>query len=183
MIDPSDLRASDKILTLPSSISIFRIFLAIPTAIYLLHGDLTATAALMVFAYITDILDGYIARKTNMITEFGKAIDPVADKIYVAALVIAMVSNGMVPLWFVVLVIGKDVIIMIGVVLVRKKIKAILPSNYWGKSAILLTIICLFLAVCGVSQDVLLFGWVASTALIVISFFIYAMRAVKLIWS
>ena len=137
----------------------------------------------MAIAYITDLLDGFIARKTNTISEFGKAIDPIADKLYVAALVLAMVSRNMVPLWFVLVVIGKDVLIMIGVLIARKKIGAILPSNYWGKAAVLLTIICLFLAVCGVSQDLLVFGWIASTALIAISFFIYLIRALRLINS
>ena len=177
----SPLHTSDKILTLSNSISFFRIILAIPTVVFFLQGNLAITASLMVFAYITDLLDGYIARKTKTISEFGKAIDPVADKLYVAALIIAMVWRNMVPLWFVLVVIGKDVLIMLGVLLTRRKIGAVLPSNYWGKGAVLLTIICLFLAVCGVSQDVLVFGWIASTALIAISFFIYAIRALKLV--
>ena len=176
----SDLHTSDKILTLSNSISFLRILLTIPTVIYFLRGDLEITGLLMVFAYITDILDGYIARKTNTISEFGKAIDPIADKIFVAALIVAMLSKEMVPLWFVLIVIGKDVLTMFGVLIVRKKIGAVLPSNYWGKSAILLTIICLFLAVCGVSRDILVFGWVTSSALLIISFLIYTIRAVKL---
>ncbi|MFI5264710.1 MAG: CDP-alcohol phosphatidyltransferase family protein [Candidatus Kapaibacterium sp.] len=183
MPDVSNLHASDKILTLSNSISFFRIILAIPTVIFFLQRNYPLTASLMAFAYITDLLDGYIARKTNTISEFGKAIDPVADKLYVAALVLAMVSRQMVPFWFVLVVIGKDILIMIGVLIARKKIGAVLPSNYWGKAAVLLTIICLFLAVCGVSHDVLVFGWIASTALIAISFFIYAYRALKLLKS
>jgi len=175
-----DLHASDRILTLSNCISFFRILLAAPTVFFLLHDTYPAAAGFMAFAYITDILDGYIARKSHTITEFGKAIDPIADKIYVSALVIAMVSKGLVPLWFVILVIGKDIIIMIGVVIVRKKINAILPSNYWGKSAILVTIITLFLSVCGVSHDILLFGWIASTVLIILSFYVYLMRGLKL---
>ncbi len=181
MSNPSPLHASDKILTLSNSISFFRIVLAVPTVFFFLQGDLVITASLMAFAYITDLLDGFIARKTNTISEFGKAIDPIADKLYVAALILAMVSRDLVPLWFVIVIIGKDVLIMIGVLIARKKIGAVLPSNYWGKAAVLLTIICLFLAVCGVSQAVLVFGWIASTALVTISFFIYAIRAVKLI--
>ena len=136
--------------------------------------------SLMIIAYITDLLDGYIARKTNTISEFGKAIDPIADKIFVAALIVAMLSKNLVPLWFVLIVIGKDVLTMFGVLIARKKIGAVLPSNYWGKSAILLTIIFLFLAVCGVSGDILVFGWVTSSALLIISFVIYAIRAMKL---
>jgi len=181
MSDVSNLHTSDKILTLSNSISFFRIILAIPTVFFFLNGNYPVTASFMAFTYITDLLDGYIARRTNTISEFGKAIDPIADKIYVAALVLAMVSRDMVPLWFVLVVIGKDILIMFGVLVAHKKIGAVLPSNYWGKAAVLLTIICLFLAVCGVSQGILVFGWIASTALIAISFFIYLIRALKLI--
>ena len=180
MIATKNLHASDKILTLSNSISFFRILLAIPTVIFFLRGDLSIVGSLMVFAYITDLLDGYIARKTNTISEFGKVIDPIADKIFVAALIIAMLSQGMVPLWFALIVIGKDVLTMFGVLIAQKKIGAVLPSNYWGKTAILLTIICLFLAIRGVSQDILVFGWVTSSALLIISFIIYAIRAMKL---
>jgi CDP-diacylglycerol--glycerol-3-phosphate 3-phosphatidyltransferase len=183
MTDTSYLRASEKILTFASSISLFRIVLAIPTVISLLHDDLMITGSLMVIAYITDLLDGYIARKTGTITEFGKAIDPIADKIYVAALILAMLSKQMVPLWFVMLIIGKDILILAGVYFTHRKIGAVLPSNYWGKSAILLTIICLFLAVRGVSQDILVFGWLASAALIAVSVVIYTVRAFTLIKS
>lgn len=180
MNDANEFHASDKILTLSNSISFFRVFLAIPTVISLLHDDVLITGSLMVLAYITDLLDGYIARKTNTISEFGKAMDPIADKIYVAALIIAMVSKDMVPLWFVAIVIGKDILTMFGAIYTRKKIGAMLPSNYWGKAAILLTIICLFLAVRGVSSGFLVFGWVASSALLVVSFIIYTIRALKL---
>lgn len=140
-----------------------------------------ATAVIMLIAYISDLLDGYVARKTNTISELGKAIDPVADKIYVGVLVIAMVSKGLVPLWFVLILLGKDVITMIGALVVRKKIAAIPPSNYWGKSAILLTIITLFLSVRGVSNDILLLGWVISALLLTVSFILYAIRAQRLI--
>ncbi|MEP7234836.1 MAG: CDP-alcohol phosphatidyltransferase family protein [Ignavibacteriota bacterium] len=179
---PSTLkfRTSDKILTLSNSISFLRIFLIIPTLVYFLKGDLEITGALMVLAYITDLVDGYVARRTNTISEFGKALDPLADKLFVAALIIAMVSKELVPLWFVMIVLGKDILIMLGILAIRKRIGAVLPSNYWGKSAALLTIVCLFLAVRGVSPDILVFGWIASTVLIAISFMIYAVRALKL---
>ncbi|HYM20018.1 MAG TPA: CDP-alcohol phosphatidyltransferase family protein [Candidatus Kapabacteria bacterium] len=176
-----ELHTSDRILTLSNSISFLRVLLAAPTVLFFLNGNYPATAALMAFAYITDIADGFIARKTNTISEFGKAIDPIADKIFVAAIVVAMVTKGMVPLWFVLLVIGKDIATLIGAIILRKKIDAIPPSNYWGKAAILATIIVLFLAVIGVSGDVLVFGWVISAALLIVSLAIYVRRAVLLV--
>ena len=172
-----ELHTSDRILTLSNGVSFLRVVLAIPTVIFFLAGNFSATALCMIFAYLTDIADGYIARRTNTVSEFGKMIDPVADKIYVAALVIAMLSKGMAPLWFVCIVIGKDVLVTVGAFLVRKKIGAMLPSNYWGKSAILATIIVLLLAVIGVTSDILVFGWVISAILLVLSFAIYVRRA------
>src|SRR5947209_4774840 len=180
MLDNANLHASDKILTLSNSISFLRILLIVPTIAALASDNANLALALMAFAYITDIADGYVARKTNTISEFGKALDPVADKLYVAALLIAMISKELVPIWFALLVIGKDAITMIGAVLARKKIHAVLPSNVWGKAAVLATIITLFLAVRGVSQDILLFVWLISTVLIVFVFIIYTIRALQI---
>ncbi|MEI8134378.1 MAG: CDP-alcohol phosphatidyltransferase family protein [bacterium] len=183
MTNQSPYHASDKILTVPSAISFIRILLAIP-AVYLISNDSNlAAAVVMGVAYITDILDGYVARKTGIITEFGKAIDPIADKVFVAALLIAMITKGLVPMWLVLVVIGRDIVLLVGAVATRDRIGAILPSNYWGKSAILLTIICLFLSVCGVSHENLVLGWLASTTLIVVSFLIYVNRTLKLLRS
>jgi CDP-diacylglycerol--glycerol-3-phosphate 3-phosphatidyltransferase len=180
VLDPKNLHASDRILTLSNSISFLRVLLTIPTVLAITHDNLTLAATMMALAYITDLTDGYVARKTNTITEFGKAIDPIADKIYVAALLLAMNSKDLVPLWFVILIIGKDLLTMIGVFIARKKIHAVLPSNFWGKAAVLITIITLFLSVCGVSRDILLFGWLASTALAVIAFTIYIIRGINI---
>ena len=177
----SDLHASDKIFTFSNIISFVRVFLTIPTVWALLEGKTVVAASLMALAYITDIADGYVARKTNTISEFGKAIDPIADKIFVAGIGIVMVLKGLVPFWFIAFVIGKDLVTLIGSLLVRNKIKAVLPSNYWGKSAVLMTIVCLFLAVCGLSADVLVFGWLLSTALLCVSFVIYVRRAIQMI--
>ena len=176
-----ELHASDKILTVSNCISFLRILLAIPTVLFFLDGNYPLTATMMALAYLTDITDGYVARKSNTISEFGKAIDPIADKIYVAALVLAMVSKGMVPLWFVCLVIGKDIFVMIGAIILRNKIEAMPSSNFWGKAAILTTIIFLFLSVLGVSRDILLFGWVISAVLLIISFAIYVRRSIVLL--
>jgi CDP-diacylglycerol--glycerol-3-phosphate 3-phosphatidyltransferase len=173
----SPLRASNRILTLSNSISFVRVLLAIPTVVLFLDGQYAATCTLMAVAYLSDIADGYVARKTNTISEFGKAIDPIADKIYVISLVLAMVSRSLVPAWLVAIIIAKDALTMIGAMLVRNKLSAIPPSNYWGKSAILTTIVFLFLAVAGVSGQILVFGWIAAAFLLVVSFAIYVGRA------
>lgn len=177
MSEGQPLRASGKILTLSNGISFLRILLVVPTVLTFLDGNYSATRSLMVFAYLSDIADGYVARKTNTISEFGKAIDPVADKIYVIALVLAMMSRGFVPVWLVAIIICKDLLTIGGAMLLRNKLSAIPPSNYWGKSAILMTIVFLFLSLAGVSGTFLVFGWLLASILLVVSFTIYVGRA------
>ena len=183
MNSPGIPRSSNEVLTVSNCISFLRILLAIPTCYALYRNEFQVTAVLMVVAYITDILDGFVARKSKTVTEFGKALDPIADKLFVVALLVVMLSKGLVPFWFVATVVAKDLATMIGSMIASKKLDTILPSNYWGKSAILLTIICLFLSVSGVSHDVLVFGWIVAATLLIISFIIYFVRALRLIKS
>lgn len=93
--------------------------------------------SIMILMYITDLLDGYLARKLNQISELGKIIDPLADKIAVGAIAIMMFFNGLIPLWFILVVILRDLLILVfGLILKRKK-KIVLMSNYPGKIAVL----------------------------------------------
>jgi CDP-diacylglycerol--glycerol-3-phosphate 3-phosphatidyltransferase len=93
--------------------------------------------SIMILMYITDLLDGYLARKLNQISELGKIIDPLADKIAVGAIAIMMFFSGLIPLWFILIVILRDLLILaFGLVLKRKK-KIVLMSNYPGKIAVL----------------------------------------------
>jgi cardiolipin synthase len=180
-MDTTPHHESDRIFTLSNCISFFRILLIVPTIVLLNVGSFTAAAAVMLFAYLTDIADGYVARKTGTISEAGKIIDPLADKLYVAALVIMMVTKGLVPLWLVFIILGKDLLTMVGAAAVRKRLDAVPPSNYWGKAAIFSTIIFLFLSVLGVTQDILVFGWVLSAILLIVSFAVYAVRGWRII--
>ena len=68
---------------------------------------------LALMAYISDLLDGYIARKRNEITEWGKILDPLADKIFVGLTCIALLSIGQLSIWYIALVIGRDVLIFL----------------------------------------------------------------------
>lgn len=86
--------------------------------------------------YFSDLLDGYLARKLNQVSEFGKIIDPLADKISVVLICIVLLYLGKIPLWFVIIVILRDVLIlMFGLFLSRKK-NIRLMSNYPGKIAV-----------------------------------------------
>jgi cardiolipin synthase (CMP-forming) len=133
----------------------------------------------MILMYITDLLDGYLARKLNQISELGKIIDPLADKIAVGAIAIMMFFNGLIPLWFILIVVMRDVLILIfGLILQRKK-KIVLMSNYPGKIAVLTIGIALVFSFFKDTELLSILSsllYYISTLLIVYSSFLYYKR-------
>ena len=99
-------------MNLPNKLTIFRIILVAVFMFFLFsHGIAFKILALITFvvASLTDILDGYIAKKYNMITDFGRLMDPIADKILVLSAFLAFVEMELVPAWMVVIIIFRDV--------------------------------------------------------------------------
>ena len=176
-------KSSDKIFTISNVVSFIRVLLTIPAIIFLSHQQRYEAAAVFIIAYLSDLLDGYIARKTNTVSEWGKVIDPIADKLFVSIIIIALCANGYVPLWFVIVILARDLVIVLGGVYAEKKLGVVLPSNWYGKITVLTIALSLFLAVVGVSRDVLVFNWAISTALVIISLFVYAKRLRDLLGS
>lgn len=163
----------------PSNIlSASRIGLVIPAALLTLADMRWAAFAVCIVASATDVLDGHLARRNNEITEFGKIIDPLADKIFVATMVIVMLAKGLIPLWLVLIVLGRDALILLGGLLVERRTGVILPSNYPGKAAVVslsLALVLVLIGVTGVVVDIL--TWLA-VALLAVSITLYARRAV-----
>lgn len=108
------------------------------------------TAALVIFALasITDMLDGKVARKYNMITDLGKFLDPLADKVLVAAALICFIELGWAPAWAVWLIMAREFMISgIRLVAAGSKEKIVIAANIWGKlkTASTMVAICLIL--------------------------------------
>lgn len=117
-------------------LSIMRIVLVIP-AVYFLNRDLPndylIVFGLILCAVLTDYFDGYFARKFNQISVIGKILDPVADKIFVGAVAIFLVLKRDFPLWYMLLIVCKDILICIFGTLIIRKRKIVLQSNIFGK--------------------------------------------------
>ncbi|WP_406242165.1 CDP-diacylglycerol--glycerol-3-phosphate 3-phosphatidyltransferase [Tissierella carlieri] len=98
-------------MNLANKITIFRVFL-VPIFMIVLYSNIPystyVAAGIFIIASLTDTLDGYIARSRNMITNFGKFVDPLADKVLVSAALISLVELGKVPGWVVVLIIARE---------------------------------------------------------------------------
>ena len=127
-----------KIYTKSNLISSLRLVLVIPTIYFISnigeHANYgTIVLILFLLAYVSDLLDGYIARKYNEITELGKIVDPLADKVFVIAVVFQLyLYNEITPIYFWVIVL-RDILILLGGILVTKITGTVLPSNILGK--------------------------------------------------
>lgn len=130
---------------------------------------------LFVVASVTDWFDGYLARKYNLITNFGKFMDPLADKLLVCSAMICMIELGRLSAWIVIVIIGREFIIS-GFRLIAAENGIVIAANYWGKfktASQMIMIILLIINLGGVF-DILeqIFIWL-SLILTVISLITY----------
>jgi cardiolipin synthase (CMP-forming) len=129
------LEASSKIVTLANAVSVVRL-LAIPVFLWLVIDDrLLVAFILLVAAVLTDFVDGMIARRMNEITKLGQFLDPFADRLFIAATVIALAIQDVVPWWFVVAVMLRDALLGIGGLVMSRHGAGTLPVKWWGKVA------------------------------------------------
>ena len=105
--------ASRRVLTVPNLLSFLRIAL-IPVFVALILDHDTTTAGLVLFGVVmaTDWVDGYVARRTGQVTDLGRVLDPVADRLAIAAGLIALVIRGVFPLWAAALILVRDVAVL-----------------------------------------------------------------------
>ena len=141
-------------------------------------GTRSIIAGLAFIGAITDWLDGYMARKRNEVTEVGKIIDPLADKITIGAIIIRLFLAGEIPAYYFYLIVGRDVLIFIGGIIVSKNIGRVLPSNLIGKITVLLIGIVIILVILEANRSSLYYQvfYYGSILLVFISFFAYVYR-------
>ena len=180
----------DRILTLANAISISRIFLTIP--LIMVFEDIAAGMSekishafiLIVIIALTDFLDGYVARKVEETTSFGKLIDPVADKICMMVVLVYLIITYKLPflLFCVVLAIRDIFLIIIGVFLMFQQ-DEVFQSNRSGKWFIgisaLMMVFFLFKDALGIPSYVLVTSYTVSVFLFTISTFEYIRRYLK----
>ena len=124
-------------MNLPNKLTILRVILIVPFVICMLVpglGDagMYAAVAIFIIASLTDLLDGKIARKYNLITNFGKFMDPLADKLLVASALICLTANGSLAAWISIIIISREFIIS-GFRLVASDNGIVIAASYWGK--------------------------------------------------
>ncbi len=158
-------------MNLPNKLTIFRVILILPFVLLLLGGhhewgwfraifggileyvDYIALA-IFIIASLTDLVDGKIARKYNMVTNFGKFMDPLADKLLVSAAMIALVDMGRIPAWIVIIIISREFIIS-GFRLIASDNHVVIAASYWGKfkTTFQMVMVCLMIANLGAKYE------------------------------
>ena len=124
-------------MNLPNKLTIIRI-LMVPVFILFLLTELGGrfnhliTLVLFVAASLTDLLDGYLARKNNLVTNFGKFMDPLADKLLVCSALICFAATRQLPAWMVIVIIAREFIIS-GFRLIASDEGVVIAASYWGK--------------------------------------------------
>lgn len=124
-------------MNLPNKLTIFRVILIPFFVIFLLLDASNQTYryiadAIFIIASLTDMLDGKIARKYNLVTNFGKFMDPLADKLLVSAAMICLIATGQLAAWIVIIIISREFIIS-GFRLVASDNGIVIAASYWGK--------------------------------------------------
>lgn len=122
-----------KLMTIPNILSLVRLILSFVVG-YLLFTQQKIPALILIFiSWITDLLDGYLARKLNSISELGKILDPVADKTLILIIVLSLLFNKTISILTGIFIIGRDVIILTAGLIAAKRYKFVIPSNIIGK--------------------------------------------------
>ena len=124
-------------MNLPNKLTVLRIIMVPFFVFFMLAPDMTGinhyiAAAIFIMSSLTDLLDGKIARKYNLVTYFGKFMDPLADKLLVCSAMICLIQTGQLAAWIVVIIIAREFIIS-GFRLIASDNGVVIAASYWGK--------------------------------------------------
>lgn len=153
-------------MNLPNKLTLLRVFMIPFFVVFMLwipNYGIAKYIALLLFAVasFTDFLDGYIARKYQLVTNFGKFMDPLADKLLVSAAMICLVELQILPAWIVVIIISREFIIS-GFRLIAVDNGVVIAASYWGKFKTVTQMAMIILLILNLSM-----GWYQVVSLIV----------------
>ncbi len=178
--------SSSRIWTISNGLSLLRVLLVAPVVLLLGSSSDAGRVVLVlciVFAALTDLLDGWLARKFGQVTELGKIIDPLADKISVGIVGAALALTGRIPPWYIFLVVGRDMVILAGGVYIRQRLRFTLQSTTLGKWAV--TSVAVYILFVAMLRDQVLYVdgifLFLSTLMLILSFVVYARRFFSII--
>jgi cardiolipin synthase (CMP-forming) len=183
---------TDRVWTLPNILSLLRLA-GVPLVLWLILGPQADGLAVLVLALggITDWLDGHLARAWHQTSRIGQMLDPIADRLYILAVLIGLALREIVPWWLVVIVVGRDLLIPLLVPILKTRGYSSLPVHFVGKVATFSLLYAFPLVLLGSGEEGWLqlawvVGWafaIWGTALYWYAGGLYALQAVRLLRS
>lgn len=173
-----------QLFTLPNFLSALRMVLGLPLVLVLTSDMPDArwwAVGIVVLGMLTDKLDGDLARHFHQESEWGRVLDPLADKIAVATFAIVLLWLGIIPLWFVIVLVARDLLILAGGLYLKKRTGEVVPSNTAGKWAVGVISATLLLALIDENMWIVTVGIWLSVAMVLVSTVFYTMRFVDIV--
>lgn len=164
---------------IPNILSIIRLAL-VPAFVVVFFSESphaqTHAGLIFVLASLTDALDGFIARRFNMVTRLGRILDPLADKLMTVAALLCITVAGLIPVWIVIVFAVKEALMGVGALILYKRVDDVLPSNILGKAATIVFIVsCIALMLFIIPQPYSTVMLTIPLALTLIAFVRYAL--------
>lgn len=157
---------------IPNALTVLRLLAAPLLAWLIIRGQFSEALMLVLFAGLTDWLDGWTARRLGVGGKLGVILDPLADKTLLVTLFICLGIAGLVPFWLVLLVLGRDVVIVVGALLLRlfRHVRRFLPSML-GKISTFFQIVLVLLVLLEAAFPLRLLSWLEATGLLLSALF------------
>lgn len=175
---------ADRILTIPNILSFFRICL-IPVIVwlYVYKKEYTWTACVLILSGVTDMVDGFIARRFNMISNVGKVLDPIADKLTQAVMLICLFTRFPMMIVPLILMLVRELFMGVTGLLIIKKTGNVLGACWHGKVATCLLYVMMILHVFWYDIPVMTsdFAIAVCTLMVAVSFGLYGIRNMKIL--
>lgn len=154
---------------LPNRLTILRMVLVPAVMFFMLvsfpgeNSSKLIAALIFILASVTDWLDGYLARKHNLVSNFGKVMDPLADKLLVTAVVICLVQQGVFPVWCAMIIFARDFLVTgMRVVAVAENISV--AANMWGKVKTVIQMVAMVVAILFGTSEIVWLNMAAAVA-------------------
>ncbi len=128
-------QVTNRVFTLANAISFIRLLMVPAYLVLLLHGYDVLATALFAAAALTDFIDGQVARRTHTVSKLGQLLDPAVDRILMITGVLGVFLVGRIPLWIILVVLARDLLMLIGGGILLTKYKIRIPVIYPGKVA------------------------------------------------
>ena len=159
-------------MNLPNKLTMLRVILIPFFVVFMLFSitgfDKWIALAIFAIASLTDLADGKIARKYNLVTNFGKFMDPLADKLLVCSAMIALIELGSIPAWIVIVIIAREFVIS-GFRLIASDNGVVIAASYWGKfkTVFQMTMVILMIIELALAELGLVLGWLHILTVII----------------